>query len=290
MEIDNQWWSLEDHAQELGGASGATGLLQLLGHWEENKARLTALAKRLVDSPAGKIEAPTGEQLLAPVQLPNKLFCIGFNFYDHIEKDAKMTDFKKDEKDPFFFLKPPSTTLVGSGKTVPFPTGTEKLDWEVELVAVIGRGGRNIPRSRALEHVAGYMVGIDLSARDWQLNARHPIKFDIFTGKSFDASAPTGPFFVPADALNHHDLRMKLWVNDKLWQDSNSKEMIWTLEEQIETLSKSISLEPGDLVFTGTPAGVGFPSGTFLKPGDKVSAEIDGLGRLDIEITPPIAV
>ena len=288
MEVGGRWWSIDYQAYDLFGAQGASSLLHILRNWDANESHLSSLATQLAGGANGTIDMPVPARLQAPIQFPNKALFIGFNYYDHIAKDAKMVDFHKVEKDPFFFLKPPTTTLVGGGETVPYPAGSEKLDWEIELVAVIGRGGRNIPRVRALEHVAGYMVGIDMSARDWQLNPRHPMKFDIFMGKAFDASAPVGPFFVPAALVDSHDLAMKLWVNHELRQDSNSSEMIWSLEEQIEVLSKSISLEPGDLIFTGTPAGVGYPSNTFLHPGDRVAAEIAGLGRLEITIGPSI--
>lgn len=289
MEVGGRWWSVADQAYDLFGAQGASSLLHILRDWYANEPRLSRLATRLTEAGSSPMEVPVAERFQAPIQYPSKALFIGFNYYDHIAKDAKMVDFKKDEKDPFFFLKPPTTTLVGGGATVPHPRGSEKLDWEIELVAVIGRGGRNISRDRALEHVAGYMVGIDMSARDWQLNPRHPMKFDIFMGKAFDASAPVGPVFVPAAFVDSHDLAMKLWVNEELRQDSNSREMIWTLEEQIEILSKAISLEPGDLIFTGTPAGVGYPTNTFLHPGDRVAAEIAGLGRLEITIAPPVS-
>jgi len=288
LQANGRWWPLSEVAPQFAAGHGAGAIFELIQDWDRNQLQLEALVTQLTDS-SPSVSEIDNDDFLAPIKFPRKAFFIGFNYYDHIEKDAKIVGFKKEEKDPFFFLKPPSTTLVGLGPTVPFPQGTEKFDWEVELVAVIGRGGRHIAPERALEHVAGYMVGLDLSARDWQMNPRHPIKFDIFTGKAFDASSPVGPKFVPAKFVDPRDLRMRLWVNNVLYQDSSTREMIWSLDEQIALLSQHITLEPGDLIFTGTPAGVGYPIDTYLHPGDCIDAEIDGLGRMRVRIGPSVS-
>jgi 2-keto-4-pentenoate hydratase/2-oxohepta-3-ene-1,7-dioic acid hydratase in catechol pathway len=129
-------------------------------------------------------------------------------------------------------------------------------------------------------------VGIDLSARDWQFHPKHLVKFDLFGGKSFGDSCPLGPKITPARFVQHDHLQLKLWVNGELKQNANMSDMIWSLAEQISAISDHVTLEPGDVILTGTPSGVGLASGTFLKVGDTVEAEIDGLGRLSVEIVP----
>jgi 2,4-didehydro-3-deoxy-L-rhamnonate hydrolase len=149
---------------------------------------------------------------------------------------------------------------------------------------VIAKRGRRIPAEDALSYVGGYAVGLDLTARDLQFNKRQRRQFDLFGGKSFDDSAPLGPVVVPAEFVDPENLGLKLWVNDELKQDSHTREMIWSIAEQISELSQHITLEPGDLLFTGSPAGIGYPQKTFLQVGDRVDAEITGLGRLSVEI------
>ena len=210
---------------------------------------------------------------------------MGFNYYDHLVKDAGITDFRKEDKAPFFFLKPPTTSVVGAGRSVIYPKQSQQLDWEIELVVVIGKRGRDIPVDQAMNYVAGYTTGLDLSARDWQFNPRHPRQFDIFCGKAFDGSAPIGPSIIPARFVDASDLTLKLWVNGALKQDSHTREMIRSIPEQIAAASEHLTFEPGDILFTGCPAGVGFATQTYLKVGDKIDAEIGSLGRLSVEIT-----
>ena len=161
-----------------------------------------------------------------------------------------------------------------------YPAQSEKFDWEGELAAVIGKRARRVSPAEALDYVAGYAVGIDLSARDWQFHPKHLVKFDLFGGKGFDDSCPFGPKITPAQFVQHDRLQLKLWVNGDLKQNANTSDMIWSLGEQVSAISDHVTLEPGDVILTGTPAGVGLASRTFLKIGDKVDAEIEGLGRL----------
>jgi 2-keto-4-pentenoate hydratase/2-oxohepta-3-ene-1,7-dioic acid hydratase in catechol pathway len=134
--------------------------------------------------------------------------------------------------------------------------------------------------------VAGYSIGLDLSARDWQMNPRHFKQFDLMAGKSFDDSSPLGPFIVPARFVDPSNIPLRLWVNDELKQNSSTHEMIWSIPEQIAQLSQHMTIEPGDVLYTGSPAGIGWIKRTFLKEGDRVSAEIGGLGRLSVKIMP----
>ncbi|MNN51668.1 Ureidoglycolate lyase [compost metagenome] len=208
----------------------------------------------------------------------------GANYWDHVRVDMKMLDFRKEDFDPLFFLKP-ATALTGAGKSVRYPVQSNAYDWEVELAVVIGKGGKRIRVEDAMSHVAGYAIGLDLSARDWQMSDRHPKKFDLFGGKVLDDSSPFGPKIVPARFISDPaNLDIKLWVNDELKQNSNTREMIWSIAEQISAMSQHVTLEPGDLLFTGSPAGVGMVSGTYLKLGDRIDAEITGLGHLRVEL------
>ncbi len=165
------------------------------------------------------------------------------------------------------------------------PRYARNVDWEIELAAVIGRPARNVPLERALDHVAGYTIANDLSARDagrrGPVPDLSPFKWDWTSHKSFEGSCPLGPWIVPAAAIGDPQaLGLKLWVNDVLKQDSNTGKMIFTTAEQIAHLSTRITLHPGDLVLTGTPAGVGAGRGEFLKAGDVVKLSIEKIGTL----------
>jgi 2-keto-4-pentenoate hydratase/2-oxohepta-3-ene-1,7-dioic acid hydratase in catechol pathway len=162
---------------------------------------------------------------------------------------------------------------------------SERVDWEVELAAVIGKPAKNVPEEKALDYVAGYTAANDLSARDRghrpNISDTSPFKADWTKHKSFDGSCPMGPWIVPAsDIGDPQNLGLKLWVNDELKQDSNSKDMIFNLAEQITQLSSGMTLHPGDVVLTGTPAGVGSARGEFLKAGDVVKIWIEKIGTL----------
>ena len=178
-----------------------------------------------------------------------------------------------------------SRALADPGATVKISGVSDQVDWEVELVAVIGRAAKNVPEDKALDYVAGYTAANDLSARDRGRRANisdtSPFKADWTKHKTFDGSCPLGPWIVPAsDIGDPQNLGLKLWVNDVLKQDSNSKDMIFNLAEQIAQLSSGMTLHPGDLVLTGTPAGVGSARGEFLKPGDVVKIWIEKIGTL----------
>lgn len=287
IEIEGNWYWLDLLAPDLVKTSPERGLMNLFGDWAASEQRLVELADGISRPGAKPITPqPAENDFLTPLQYPAKLVLGGANYYEHMFKDAGKTDFRKEDGTPVFFLKPPTTCLVGPGKTVPYPSQTNKLDWEIELAVIIGRKLRHVTESEAMSGVAGYAVGIDLSARDWQMNPRHPWKFDLFTGKAFDCSCPLGPRFVPARFVDPSGLRLTLSVNGRVRQDASSSDMIWNVAEQLAILSEHITLEPGDVLLTGTPAGVGMASGEFLKAGDRIEAEISGLGKLVVEITP----
>ena len=176
--------------------------------------------------------------------------------------------------------------MVGQGRSVRYPAQSEKFDYELELAFVIGKRGRRITPEVALDHVAGYTIGLDLSARDWQRHPKHLVKFDLFGGKVFDDSCPLGPGIVPARFVDSADLQLRLWVNGELRQDANTSDMIWPVPELVARLSEHVTLEPGDVVLTGTPSGVGLATNTWLAVGDVIDGEITGLGSMQVTVVP----
>lgn len=217
---------------------------------------------------------PAGATLLAPVPDPRKIICLGLNYRDHAAESGMEIP-----TEPILFSKYP-TTLVGHLADIVLPEESSQVDYEAELVIVVGKGGRRISQAKALEHVAGYTVGHDVSARDWQLNK--PGK-QWMAGKTFDTFAPVGPALVTADEVpDPHALGIRLRLNGETMQDSSTSQLIFRVDETIAYLSKIFTLEPGDLIFTGTPPGVGMARKppVWLKAGDVVEVEIDGLGTL----------
>jgi len=205
----------------------------------------------------------------------NRIFCVGRNYAAHAREMGK----DPEREAPFFFMKP-STAIVDASMptTVRYPSKTNNYHHEIELVIAIGRGGRDIPIGQALEHVYGYAVGLDMTRRDLQLEARdkgRPWEF----GKSFSKSAPVGAIYCVTDVNHPNTARISLSVNGKPRQDSDIAKMIWSSAECLAYLSEYEPLEPGDLIMTGTPEGVGA-----LSPGDELQGSIEGLGSIKIKI------
>jgi 2-keto-4-pentenoate hydratase/2-oxohepta-3-ene-1,7-dioic acid hydratase in catechol pathway len=230
--------------------------------------------ERVLDPGRGDRFALDEVRLLAPVQ-PRKFLGIGLNYADHIaESGMEAPEF------PVFFNKQ-ATCVIGPGEEVHMPRVSSLLDYEGELALVIGRRCRHVSEEDAPEVIAGYTITNDVSVRDWQL--RTPT---MTMGKSFDTHGPLGPWIVTGDELGDpHSLSIKTWVNDELRQDGNTSEMIYGCFQQVAHLSQAFTLEPGDVIATGTPAGIGavrqpFPEG-LLKVGDTVRIEIEGIGTLE---------
>ena len=217
---------------------------------------------------------PAGSRLLPPVPDPRKIICIGLNYRDHAAESGVPVP-----SEPVLFSKYP-TTLIGHLESIVLPRVSKEVDYEAELVVVIGQGGRHIAREHAREHVGGYTIGHDVSARDWQLTK--PAK-QWMAGKTFDTFAPTGPELVTPDEIpDPHNLGIRLRLNGQTMQDSSTRQLIFGIDELIAYLSQVVTLEPGDLILTGTPPGVGMARKppVWLKPGDVVEIEIDHLGTL----------
>jgi 2-keto-4-pentenoate hydratase/2-oxohepta-3-ene-1,7-dioic acid hydratase in catechol pathway len=241
-----------------------------------------AAAGRSMPDPAGDPLPLAAVQLLAPLPRPRRnLWCVGRNYHAHA-KELRETVFKDNATQvdawPIVFTKVPET-VVGPDAPVPLPGAavSGQIDYEAELALVIGRGGRNIRREDALAHVFGWTIVNDVTARDVQM--RHA-QWDL--GKSFDGFCPMGPWIVTADELDGTDTRVRCWVNDELRQDARTTDLIFDIPTLIETCSRGITLLPGDVIATGTPAGVGMglTPPRWLHAGDVVRIEIDGIGTL----------
>jgi 2-keto-4-pentenoate hydratase/2-oxohepta-3-ene-1,7-dioic acid hydratase in catechol pathway len=280
-------YRLEDVAPSVFSFPAPAGLVGVFERWPENEPVLVDAVARLESNPGAVSPVPhpaSLEKWLTPLQFPRKVICTGFNYLSHVTKDGGHSSFSKDDNIPVFFLKPPTTTLVGPGASVRYPAQSVKFDYELELAVIIGRRGRKIPLDEAMSYVAGYTIGLDMSARDWQRHPQHMAKFDLFGGKAFDDSCPLGPGIVPARFVDPDNLQLRLRVNGELRQDASTTDMIWNVAEQIAHISQHVTLEPGDVIMTGTPEGVGLSTGTWLKAGDVLEAEITGLGALTVQI------
>ena len=259
---------------------------------------LTAAAPKLPAEPAAAIDAAGGAdalreiaaaagegrpleeaRLLSPA-CPRKYLAVALNYADHIAETGLEAP-----KVPTFFNKQ-VTCIVGPGAGIHKPKLSDRLDYEGELAVVVGSRCRHVPRERAHEVIAGYTIANDISVRDWQMRA-----VTMTIGKSFDTHGPLGPWLVTGDELGDpHQLGIRTFVNGEKRQDGNTREMVFDCFEQISHLSQAFTLEPGDTIATGTPAGVGsavkpFPEG-FLRVGDVVRIEIDGIGELRNEVVP----
>ena len=253
--------------------------MDLFQDWDKSFPLLHKFKKRGTPIPENKAK------LLTPLRYPRKLFCVGANYADHLrEMNAGHLATKIPGAPPFFFMKPPSTTLVGPGATVRIPKGCENFDWEVEFVVVFGKGGRDIAEKNALRHIAGYSVGIDFTARDLFFRQERFFQFDFMLGKAQDTMSPVGPAIVPRQFLDGTRANFALWVNGSKKQAGNTADMIYSLPEQIAGISRAVTIEPGDMMFTGSPAGVGLPRGEKLKPGDTVRIEADLIGSMEVVI------
>jgi 2-keto-4-pentenoate hydratase/2-oxohepta-3-ene-1,7-dioic acid hydratase in catechol pathway len=273
-------------AAKLTGNPAHSTMMAVLRDWRAAHAELRKA------KPGTKKGIPLQKaKLLAPVPAPGAVFCAGANYTDHMAemlraqgKEPGPTMKDLGEK-PWHFVKT-SSSVVAPGTVVKLPAYSKAVDWEVELVAVIGRTAKDVPVAEALDYVAGYTIANDLSARDAmrreKVPAVTPFHYDWVSQKCFDGSCPVGPWIVPASQIGDaQKLAIKLWVNDELMQDSNTEKMIFSTAEQVAMLSSRVTLHPGDLVLTGTPAGVGMPRNRFLKPGDKLRLYIEKIGELN---------
>jgi 2-keto-4-pentenoate hydratase/2-oxohepta-3-ene-1,7-dioic acid hydratase in catechol pathway len=272
-------------AQTILGGDFIT-VMDVLRSWDETHPKIARTAASSGFTANG---IPVSDaKLLAPVLYPGAFFCAGANYWDHLEEMAeiaKRTTGKAPSMtkgaEPWFFMKTAAGSIIGNGAPVRLPNFSKQVDWEAELGVVIARPTRNISEQDALGAVAGYLIVNDLSARDLMKREGTPFIYDWIGQKCFEDGAPMGPWLTPADYVSDpNNLNIKLWVNGILKQNSNTGRMVHNIAEQISYLSRHVTLQPGDIIATGTPAGVGMPRGEFLKIGDEVKVEIDELGEL----------
>ncbi len=273
---------------DLGAASGGADAALSAGTMQAliagGASTWDAARSLIARAEAGALAAailPDGARIVAPLPRPLKnVFCVGRNYAEHIAEGARAQNIKVDVTEvPVFFTKPP-TAVIGTGDDIPYwPALSTSIDYEVELAVVIGTAGRNIPRDAAMKHIFGYTILNDITARDVQ--RRHGGQY--FKGKGLDGSCPMGPVVVTADALTDpQNIGLRTFVNGAQRQNSTTAQMIFDIPTLIASLSEGLTLEPGDILATGTPSGVGYAMNppNFLKHGDKVVCEIDGIGRL----------
>lgn len=276
-----------DHVVDIANASGGvlpSDLLAVVAGGTGMHAALAAL-------PTQSAVPVSNVELLAPIPRPGKLLAAAGNYQAHVVEGGRPA-VDKTRTVPKLFLKP-STSIIGQGAALHLPAVSSSVDWELELAIVIGTGGRNIPEAEALDHVYGYTIINDISARkmDWDIAERAEGAwegfFDWLEGKWIDDFAPIGPWIVTSDEVPDPDnLDLRLHVNGNVRQEASTADMIFDTRELVSFASRLMTLEPGDIIATGTPAGVGDTHGNYLHGGDRMEGWIDRLGTL---VTPVVA-
>jgi len=267
-------------ASEIAGQDNAdisaASLQTVLDNWDDAEPVLRAIA----DNPGTTARNIEDVKLCAPIARPTAIYCAAANYYDHA-REMGNGDLDKSKLKPYFFIKS-SSVVIGPGDDVRLPQGhSEKYDWEVEINAIVGREARNLTVDNALDCLAGYCILNDLSARDHVRREDWPFGTDWFSHKSWDTSCSIGPWITPASEIGDvQNLDLKTWISGKLMQESNSDQMVFSTAELLVSISSQLTLKPGDMIATGTCAGVGAFTGTFLKPGDDIRMEVEGLGEL----------
>jgi len=271
--LDDKMICLPCLAKQLGKT-----LPERLADFISSEAKGVEIAEELLEKATendiNRAASPLQEgNLLAPVVFPPKIVCLGLNYRDHInEQHAALPD------EPIIFMKP-HTAIIGPNENIVKPSFVKQLDYEAELAIVIGRKAKNVSISEAKSYIFGYTILNDVSARDFQFKDKQWTR-----GKSFDTFAPTGPCITTAGQLQDtSNLRIRTWVNEELRQDSTTRNMVFNVYEIVHHLSRVMTLEPCDIIATGTPSGVGFalkPNPKFLQDNDTVKIEIEGIGVL----------
>jgi 2-keto-4-pentenoate hydratase/2-oxohepta-3-ene-1,7-dioic acid hydratase in catechol pathway len=265
-------------------------VLGILEDWATAEPAIrSSVAGRREGAEVGLVSAQT---VLAPIFYPSVIFCAASNYLDHraamalrsnrpVEADPRTVGVK-----PFHFMKPPRQALVSPCADLPLPAYAQNVDAELELTVVIGHRAKNVSAADALKYVAGYTIGNDVSVRDRVfINRPHvrensPFNWDFISSKGFDNSCVLGPYITPARSIGDaSNLEMKLWVDDELRQASNTSQMIFSVAEQIAYLSERVTLFPGDLILTGSPAGTGAERGVFLEKGQTIRMWIQNIGE-----------
>lgn len=277
-------------------AGSICSVMAILERWQEANPRLQQLARAVRTGTHGSGRPLSEVKLLPPVMYPGSVFCAGANYKDHVREMSRALNLP-DEPDPhelglkpWHFLKASAPCIRETGARIPLPRYSRCVDWEAEIALVIGRHCREVSVPDALEYVAGLTIVNDLSARDHlkreNVRADSPFHFDWVSQKCFEGALPMGPWICPLQDLEDFGcLAIKLWVNEELMQDSSSANLIFSFAEQVSHLSTRVTLRPGDVIATGTPAGCGAARGRFLRPGDRVKILVEGVGELHNEFS-----
>lgn len=264
------------------GYDGPDALLRAIADWDNVRGKIEETITGDSD-PALTIPAEEAK-IQTPLMYPDKVICAGANYYDHVA-EVGIENINERMKTPYFFFKPPKTTLVGPGETIDYPVGSKAFDWEIELAVIIGESSKGVSVDDALDIVAGYALSIDLTARDLQLDAPDFFSIDWYAGKAQDTSCPLGPFITPAHLVpDPQDLTLDLTVNGDTKQHASTAGMIFSIPQLVSEATKFVTLEPGDIILTGSPAGVGHPKQTYLQRGDKLVASSPALGCLELTV------
>lgn len=287
-----------DAASALGeSAARSSSVLALLARWPEVHPRFKDIARGVRASRLTPHSVPlAGTRLFAPVLYPGTVFCAGANYKDHVAEMSRALNLPPEpdphEKGlkPWHFIKVSQASVRGPEDRIELPRYSKKVDWEAEIALVMGRDCRHVPVEHALDYVAGLSIVNDLSARDHLrregVDPASPFFFDWVSQKSFDGALPFGPWITPLEEIpDLGDLKIKLWLNGELMQDSSSRNLIFSMAEQIAHLSTRLTLKSGDVIATGTPAGCGTARGRFLKAGDRVELWVEHIGRFGNDFT-----
>jgi 2,4-diketo-3-deoxy-L-fuconate hydrolase len=271
---------LEERKVEREGLISSS-VLSILENWDKVLPILRDRAGNSHKVGSALVGSLSEIRLAAPILYPPNIYCAAANYVDHGKemKDGSLPD--KSKARPFFFTKAPRQTVIGPDEPIHIPYAEAQVDWEAEVGVIIGRRCRKVQASDAMKYVAGYVIINDVSDRARNFRKDWFFKFDWLGGKSFNTSAPIGPWITPREFIaDPHNLRISLWVNDELMQNASSRDMYFTILEQIEYLSELLTLLPGDVIATGTPPGVGHARGLYLQPGDAVTISIEKLGSM----------
>jgi 2,4-didehydro-3-deoxy-L-rhamnonate hydrolase len=263
------------------------GLFELLQRWDEVWPTLESLAEGADPHRGGLAPDDRSVRVLTPIRYPRGVYCTVFNYYDFAAEVGAPRPNKSTIR-PYVCTKL-ANCVVGPDEAIVLPDHSARVDWEVELGVVIGRRCRGVLARDALDYVAGYTIVNDLSARDGPREDWPQFGYDWLLSKGFDTSAPIGPYLLPsAFVADPHRLRLRLSRNGELMQDGSTASMIFSIEEQIEFLGSFLTLLPGDVIATGTPAGIGWPRGIFLQPGDELVCVVEGIGTLRNPVVGPV--
>ncbi len=279
IEVKGNYYPLRELLPSLQNVSTRS----LFETWDQSLPLLAQQAERIYQGDKGIRGIPSSDaHLLAPILYPDKMLAVGGNYSGHLREMGMQP--KKSASMPFF-LRPPTTTLVGPGNTVRIPTSTKQFDWECEVAAVMGRTLSHASREEAAAAIAGYAIGLDLSCRDL-IHVENDLKIDMVRGKAQDTMGPCGPTIVPAMFVpDVNNLRIELWVNEEKMMDASTSEMLYKIDEQLSIISEFVTLAAGDILFTGSPSGsAGVHGNRWLRPGDRIRASIEQIGVFEVGI------